>query len=182
MIAIRTIDCGLRNLRRFLTSGCARLGGGGGDGRPAGGGCRRICSVGDQSAGDCGRRNCSVGPGSAGRRRARSCSVGGSGCPRRGSRWVAGSGGGVRLPRQPGGPGRWGGVISAILPHQQHAATSLLRVRFEHGDVIAGRGAYDPQIAGPHGAALLAASCANRDRSKATLRFLRSEAQPSIDG
>jgi hypothetical protein len=148
MIAISRSDCGLRRLRRFLTSGCRRSGGGGDDGRPAGGGGCRNCSVGAESAGDCARRNCSVGPASAGRYRARSCSVGGSGCPRRGNRCVAGSGGGVSLPRQPGGLGRWGGVTSAILPHQRESATSLLRVRFEHGDGIAARRGHDRQIAG----------------------------------
>jgi hypothetical protein len=138
MTAIRTIVCRLRKRepRGFsLLGGSLRAGGGGGGGaargRGGGGGAGRGGGRPTGGGGPAGGRgrNCSVGTASGGRCRERSASVGASGGVGRGIRRVAGSGGGggggggTPLPRQPGCPGRCGGVVTcAILPHRRDLA------------------------------------------------------------
>jgi hypothetical protein len=142
MTAIRTIVVRLRKRGRSRLSssggslragGGVGRGGGGGDGR-GGGACRGGGGGpglggggGTPAGGRC--RNCSVGTASGGRCRERSASVGASGWVGRGIRRVAGSpgggggGGGATLSRQPGCPGRCGGVVTrAILPHRHDLA------------------------------------------------------------
>ena len=149
MTAIRAIVCRLRKREpRCLSPSGGSLGAGGGVGRGGGGGAARGGGGGAGRGGGgggpgrCGGRptgggapaggrgrNCSVGTGSGGRCRDRSASVGASGRLGSGIRRVAGSGGGggggggVPLPRQPGCPGRCGGVVTcAILPHWRDLA------------------------------------------------------------
>lgn len=119
MMTIGTMNRQFRPPERFFSAG-ADGGAGGGGGGGGGGGVRQICWVGDASAGDCGRGIRLVGP-SAGGPGGRNCAGGGSGRLGGGGWRLAGSGGRLPLSRQPGCPGRWGGVICAILPHAEGA-------------------------------------------------------------